>query len=57
VIVFWGPILKIFWDTFVHGKSYVSNLTKKWVGHVWGDFLTNSSGHPSIQPTAALISA
>jgi hypothetical protein len=33
-------------DTFFHGKSYVSMLTKNGLGYNLGDFFTNASGHP-----------
>jgi hypothetical protein len=32
-------------DTFIHGKSYVLIITKNGLGHILGDFVTNSSGH------------
>jgi hypothetical protein len=31
---------------FFSGKRYVSILTKYGLGHILGDFPTNSSGHP-----------
>jgi hypothetical protein len=34
------------WAAFVHGKNYALISTKKWLGHILGDFLTNSYGHP-----------
>jgi hypothetical protein len=36
------------WATFVNGKIYVlPNFDKNGLGHILGDFLTNSSGHPA----------
>jgi hypothetical protein len=34
------------WATFCHCNSYVLSLTKYGLGHIVGDFFTNSSGHP-----------
>jgi hypothetical protein len=34
------------WATFPHSIDYELNLTKKRLGNILGDFLTNSSGHP-----------
>jgi hypothetical protein len=39
-------ILK-FGSPFFHGKSYVLIWKKIGFGHILGDFLTNSSGHPA----------
>jgi hypothetical protein len=33
-----------FCATFFHGTSYVLILTKSWIGYIYGDFNTNSSG-------------
>jgi hypothetical protein len=33
--------------TFVHGKKKCINLDKNELGHILGDFLTSSSGHPA----------
>jgi hypothetical protein len=32
---------------FFHGKIYVFILTKNRLGHILGDFFTNTSGHPA----------
>jgi hypothetical protein len=48
--VFFGQIQKLpkFSGYFFHGKRCVLILTKNGFGHVLGDFLTNSSGHPGF---------
>jgi hypothetical protein len=37
------------WATFFHPTSYVLILAKNWLGYIFGDFFTNSSGHPVCQ--------
>jgi hypothetical protein len=37
----------IVWDTFFNGKGSALILTKKGLGYILGDFLTNSSGQPA----------
>jgi hypothetical protein len=36
-----------FWATFFHGNIYALSLTKNDLGHILGDFPTNSSGRPA----------
>jgi hypothetical protein len=38
------------WATFFHSKNCAKRLTKNVLGYFWGDFFTNSSGHPGRGP-------
>jgi hypothetical protein len=41
------PFGSDFWATFLHGKSYDAfTLTKNGLGHILGEFVTSTSGHP-----------
>jgi hypothetical protein len=44
-----------FWATFFHGKSSTLVLTKNGLGHILGDFLTNSSGHSGFYVCMFLV--
>jgi hypothetical protein len=39
-----------FWATLFHSASYVLVLIKNGLGHILGDFFTNSYGHPGSVP-------
>jgi hypothetical protein len=36
-----------YWTIFLHLISYIFILSKNGLGHILGDFFTNSSGHPA----------
>jgi hypothetical protein len=51
-----GKFLKIiylgspnFWATFILGKSIALIMTENGLGHILGDYLTNSPGHTDYQ--------
>jgi hypothetical protein len=56
-IVFFGQFIENYrisansWATFFHSISYALIFTKKWFGHILGNFFTHSSGHPVANST------
>jgi hypothetical protein len=61
VIVFFRQLLKItevvkiFGFISFQGKSYVLIMTKKGLGHILGEFFTNSSGHPAFRRFSMIV--